>query len=274
MIIDSHAHACGVFLKGKDIIEILNKNNVDKIVLVPGELGSDKDYSLNDIASKFPNKDVVSITNITSKIVVKMLGTAKHIEEGNAYVHSLVKEYPERILQFYWVRLSLSNPLESLERHYAKYKFVGIKFHQCWESFKVGCNNFHDAAEWAASKNLPIFIHLFTKSQATKLAKYINEHPNTIFIVGHLFGLERYMKANIKADNTFFEISSPSLISVQRLMKAIKHFGAQRILLGSDTPYGENNLQLNIERIRSLEITDEEKNLILGYNMNELLRLS
>ena len=37
MIIDVHAHACGLFLKGEDIIEILGMNLVDKIVLVLGE---------------------------------------------------------------------------------------------------------------------------------------------------------------------------------------------------------------------------------------------
>jgi hypothetical protein len=138
MIIDAHAHACGTFLNGKDIIEILNKNNVAKIVLVPGELGSDKNYSLPELAAKFPNTDAVSITNLITKILIGILGTAKQIDEGNAYVHSLAKEYPDRIIQFYWVRLSLSNALENLERHYAEYGFKGIKFHQCWDSSKVG----------------------------------------------------------------------------------------------------------------------------------------
>ena len=171
MIIDTHAHACGDFLTGKNIIEKLDKNNVDKIILVPGELGSDKNYSLIDLASKFPNKDVITITNFISKIVVGISGTVKQIDEGNAYVHSLVKEFPERIIQFYWARLSLPNAIENLERHYAEYKFKGIKFHQCWESFKIGSNNFHKVTEWASSKGLPIFVHLFSKYQATKLAK-------------------------------------------------------------------------------------------------------
>ena len=271
MIIDAHAHACGAFLNGNDIIKILDKNNVDKVILVPGEFGSDKNYSLPELAAKFPNTDVVSFTNLMTKVVIGIKGAAKQIGEGNAYVYSLAKEYPERIIQFYWVRLSLSTALDNLERHYTEYGFKGIKLHQCWESFKIGSDNFHKVGEWAASKNLPIFVHLFTKSQAAQLAKYIREHSNTIFIIGHLFGLKRYIGASINSNNIFFEISTPQLVSIQRLMKAIQCFGAKRILMGSDTPYGQNNLELNIKRIRALNITDEEKNLILGNNMKKLL---
>ncbi len=273
MIIDSHAHACGIFLNENYIIETLNNNCVDIVVLVPGEYGSDKNYSFVDIASIFPNKDVVLLTNIMSKIIVGISGTAKHIEKGNEHVYSLVKKYPKRIIQFYWARLSLPNILDNIERDYAEYKFKGIKLHQCWESFKVGSNNFNKVVEWATSKNLPVFIHLFSKSQATKLAKYINDHPNSIFIIGHLFGLESYINNIFHPENTYFEISSPSLISIKRLKKAIQHFGANRILMGSDTPYGENNLQINIKRIRSLNISNTEKDLILGNNMKELLKL-
>ncbi len=137
MIIDAHAHACGVFLKGEDIIGILDMNLVDKVILVPGEFGSDKNYSLPKLGARFPNTDVIWFTNLMTKIVIGIKGAAKQIEHGNNYVFSLANEYPDRIIQFYWVKLSQSNALEKLERHFEEYRFKGIKLHQCWESFKV-----------------------------------------------------------------------------------------------------------------------------------------
>jgi hypothetical protein len=273
MIIDAHAHACGVFLKGKDIIEILDMNNVDKVVLVPGEFGSDKNYSLPELAAKFPNTDVISFTNLVTKIVIRLSGAAKKIDEGNKHVFSLVKDYPDRIIQFYWLKLSQSNALEKLERNFAEYKFKGIKLHQCWESFKVGSEIFHKVANWASSKDLPIFVHLFSKNQATQLSKYIKVHSKTTFIIAHLFGLERYIKADVNSDNVFFEISTPQLVSIKRLNKALKYYGAKRILLGSDIPYGQNNLRINIERVKNLNITSEGRDLILGGNMKKLLKI-
>jgi len=58
---------------------------------------------------------------------------------------------------------------------------------------------------------------------------------------------------------------------MKRLLKAIEHFGANRIILGSDTPYGENNLKLNIERVKILNIPSEQRDLILGGNIKKLL---
>lgn len=271
MIIDAHAHACGVYLKGENIIEILNMNLVDKVVLVPGDFGSDKNYLFPELGDRFPNTDLIWFTNLMTRIVISIKGAAKNIEQGNKYVFSLTKEYPDRISQFYWVKLSQSNVLEKLECHFEEYRFKGIKLHQCWESFKVDSEIFHKVADWASAKNLPIFIHLFSKRQATQLSKYIKAHPKTVFIIAHLFGLERYIGANITTDNVYFEISMPQLISMKRLLKAIEHFGANRIILGSDTPYGENNLKLNIERVRTLNIATEQKDLILGGNMERLL---
>ena len=58
MIIDAHAHACGEFLKGEDIVRILDENDVDKVVLVPGEVGSDKGYSFPELSTSYPNRDL------------------------------------------------------------------------------------------------------------------------------------------------------------------------------------------------------------------------
>lgn len=273
MIIDAHAHACGAFLQGKSIIKILDANNVDKVVLVPGELGSDKNYPLPDIAAKFPDRDVISFTNVLTKMIIGVSGAAKHIDEGNTHIFSLTNEYPDRILQFYWVRLSQANILAHLENRFSEYHFKGIKLHQCWESFQVSSENFHNVADWASSKDLPIFVHLFSHHQATQLANYITAHPNTTFIIAHLFGLECYIQADMSSTNVFFEISPPPLVAIPRLQKALTHFGAQRIVLGSDIPYGRNNLAVNIERVRNLQISHEEKKLILGDNMRKILKI-
>lgn len=273
MIIDAHAHACGDFLFAKNIIKILNSNDVDKVILVPGELGSSKNYSFPNLAARFPNKDVVTFTNLMTKVIIGISGRARQIDAGNEYIYALAKEFPNRIIQFYWIKLTTPIALDNLERDFKRYEFKGIKMHQCWESFNVGSEIFHRVAEWATLKKLPIFVHLFSKKEATRLAQYIKAHRNTIFIIGHLFGLERYIEAELDSDNIFFEISTPALISRQRLMMAIKCFGANRVVLGSDTPYGQNNLKANIERVKDLDISDEEKYSILGGNMKKLLKI-
>jgi predicted TIM-barrel fold metal-dependent hydrolase len=106
-----------------------------------------------------------------------------------------------------------------------------------------------------------------------RLIDFIRRHPHIRIIVAHLFGLELYIQSGLSFENVYFEISSPQLVSLQRLKVALHHFGARRIVLGSDTPYGKDNLHLNLERVRALPISDEEKALILGGNTQELLGL-
>ena len=158
MIIDAHAHACGDFLHGPNIIETLDRNGVDQVVLVPGELGSSRSYSLPDLAALFPARDVVAITNVMTKAVIGLSGKAGEIDAGNAYVHGLARGFPDRIIQFYWARLSASRVLERLERDFQRYAFKGIKVHQCWESFDVGSDTFERVAEWATMRGLPISV--------------------------------------------------------------------------------------------------------------------
>jgi predicted TIM-barrel fold metal-dependent hydrolase len=273
MIIDGHAHACGEFLHAENVVRILDANQVDKIVLVPGEMNSEKTYYLPELARFFPSRDVVSWTNALTKFAISLTGAARHISDGNHYVHSFVQAYPDRIIQFYWVMLQRPNILQELETHYADWHFQGIKFHQCWETFTIRSALFEAAADFATRNRLPIFIHVGSKQEAIALVDFIRRHPQTRIIVGHLFGLELYIQSGLSFENVYFEISSPQLISLPRLNKALRHFGAQKIVLGSDVPYGKNNLRLNLERVKALPISDEEKKLILGENLHSLLGL-
>ncbi len=42
MIIDGHAHSCGNFFTAQGILDTLDKLNVDKVVLCPGQINFEK----------------------------------------------------------------------------------------------------------------------------------------------------------------------------------------------------------------------------------------
>lgn len=83
-----------------------------------------------------------------------------------------------------------------------------------------------------------------------------------------------FIKDNYKDENLYFDISTIQLISNQWLIKAIDFVGSDKILFATDTPYGvKDNIQRNIDRIKNLEISNDDKNMILGANMQKLLKL-
>jgi predicted TIM-barrel fold metal-dependent hydrolase len=273
MIIDGHAHACGPFLMGENIVKILDELEVDKVVLVPGELGSKRTYALPGVAEFFPERDVVWVTNVLSKAVISITGKAADIPEGNRQVYTLARAYPERIVQFFWAMLQKSDAVQNTQNCFAEWQFKGIKLHQCWDAFSIDAEPFTQVADFAAKEELPIFIHVGNYREVVALIKYSVQHPQNRFIVGHLFGLEIYLQAKHKLENIYFDISTVPLISMYRLTKALQRFGAAKLIMGSDTPYGQNALRRNIERVKALPISKVEQEMILGKNLQTLLKL-
>jgi predicted TIM-barrel fold metal-dependent hydrolase len=274
MIIDGHSHACGRYLTAEGIINTLDENCVDKVVLVPGELNSKSEYSLPNIASKFPNFNVVKLTNNLTKIIMKLTGKVKDIPAGNEFVYDLKTKTDNRVIQFLWVTTRIEKITDYLNRKYDDWAFHGVKMHQCWEKFSIDSDFFKEVAKWTEEKDLPLFIHLYSDNDVLQLIEYKREHPKLKLIVAHLFGLELFIKRFQNDENLYFDTSPLQLISDSRLQKAIQYVGMEKILMGTDTPYGsKDNLRKSIDRITKLEISKEDKELILGTNMKRLLNI-
>ncbi len=274
MIIDAHAHACGPFLRSGSLVEVLDRHGVDMVALVPGEPDSEKVYDLPNIGERFPKRDILVGVNRLIRTTTWLTRMARHVPQGNDHVYALARQHPDRVLPFHWILLSRFGGEEDLDCLYRKRRFLGLKLHQCWESFRVASDEFEQLASWATRAGLPIFVHLYSHSEVKQLVEYVRRNPRLKIIVGHLFGLELFIHSGIRSENVFFEISTPPLISLHRVLKAVETFGARQIVMGSDTPYGRDSLNVNVQRVRELPLAKDDKALILGGNMQRLLSLS
>ena len=271
MVIDGHAHACGDYLTPERIKQTLLKNGTDKVVLVPGELNSNKVYSFPNVAKWFPNRNVTKFFNQLTRFVFKITNVKEDLKKGNDFVHSLVKSLPEKVIQFYLLTDENKDISNVLSLKHKELGFKGLKIHHCWFPILIDSDLFAKVADWATENEMPIFIHLLSDKEVDKLIEYKKTHPKLKLIVAHLFGLEIFIKQGFKDPNLYFDISTYQVTSDKRVLKAIDFVGADKIILGSDTPYGKSNLQKNIARIRKLDISENEKDLILGENMKRLL---
>jgi len=177
MIIDGHSHACGRFLTPDSIKNTLDNSGVDKVILVPGEINSKSEYSLPNIAKIFPTHNVVKVTNYLTKFIIKLTGKVKYIPAGNEYVYELKREAVDRVIQFVWITTGVKNSTDYLDRKYGEWKFHGVKLHQCWEKFSIDSEFFTEVAQWTENHDLPLFIHLYSDSEVSKLIKYKRKHP-------------------------------------------------------------------------------------------------
>jgi len=96
-------------------------------------------------------------------------------------------------------------------------------------------------------------------------------HPQTNFVLAHCIDVDVMAKLP-RLDNLFFDTSPPDLVSVRQIRTALDHAGADHVLLGSDTPYGRDNLRRNIEKMRRLGgLTEADRDRVLGGNLHALL---
>lgn len=273
MIIDGHAHALAEFSKPESISEIMEKLAVDKIVLCPG--GGDENYE--PMRPNLPNISLIynpHLHLLSNRFLRFKSRGIKDRDTGNKLVYELTKKLPNKIIQFYWVNINDKNHLEKLKEYYDKWKFKGIKLHQCVIPFKIDSEEIVLISQFAAKNKLPIFIHLYSAKEVKKFVKLARKYSEVKFIIAHLMGLEQVIKNGSDLSNVYFDISTYYIINEKRIMKAIENFGIDHVLLGSDSPLGYDNLENNIKKIKGMGLTKSEKEKILGKNIAKLLEIN
>lgn len=70
-------------------------------------------------------------------------------------------------------------------------------------------------------------------------------------------------------DDGYYKPEDLPMLSQEQFLRMVHSFGPQRFLFGTDSPWGDQ--AESVERIRSLPLTQEEKDGILGGNAQKLL---
>jgi predicted TIM-barrel fold metal-dependent hydrolase len=268
MLIDIHAHAAGDYGTADSIKNMAEKYDIEKIVLCTSP------KNIQDL-QKPPNMplkqkpDSIYMMNRMNRLAYNHF--FKDNGDGNQFVYELKNQLPELVIQFLWVNPLDTGYMNSLENHIHTYQPKGIKLHQAWNSFKIDGIEFKNLADIAASYNLPIFIHLYSRREVLKLLRFIKENPNAVFIIGHLTGSDLFRESGINLKNIYFDTSSSNRIQGSDIKEAIDAFGYEHIVFGTDTPY--TNIDDQIYRIEQLNLPDHIKEHIYSLNARNILAL-
>ena len=127
--------------------------------------------------------------------------------------------------------------------------------------------------EVAAYRNIPIIAHgaddLF--SMPGKFEAMAKRHPKVNLIIAHM-GVDRALSAAIRAakrhKNLYLDTSS---VSPKAIKEALDGVGAEKILMGTDAPWGR--FELSIEAVKRATQDKIEQELIMGKNQARLLQL-
>jgi len=272
MIIDGHAHACGVYVNATSITKYLNEHHIDKLVLCGGESKSRRNYRYPMLGNVIKSESLPYVWNRLIGILIRRKRLNSTIEQQNEAVYRIARRMNGRVIQAYWVDPMQEDCMKKLEEAYEKYQFKMIKLHQCWTEFDLLSRQSRAVFRFAKLHGLPVFIHLSDAMQARKLAKVADQFPELPIIVAHLIGFSA-ITGHTESEEVYFDLSAPQLYSKETLKEAIGLVGAERLILGSDHPYGCNNIERVLERLRKMNISDRDMDLICGGNLEQLLHL-
>lgn len=249
VIIDGHTHFAG---PGRgfppntvgDLLSVMDRNGIDAVVTCApfSSIGEDRTY-----------------------------------DEVNGFIAESMKAAPERIIGFIRVNPHLQDhALRSIRVGVEEQGFRGVKFHPRNEAFAINSEELSfPLADLAAKLRVPILIHTgdpdtYGFAEPTLVGDLADAFPDLTLIIGHM-GKRLFEDAILVA--RWFEniVLETSFRNPRDIARAVKCVGAERIVYGSDMPFGVPEIEMM--KVRICDITAEEKEMVLGANMARILDL-
>ncbi len=222
----------GTEVTTKELLRQAEESGVSRIVVFP--------FPSTALADERVNQRLLDETNRTKKFIpyYYIPETMKPVPEGKGYYGG----------KWHWMR--------GVQDSSSNYK--ALKDPRLME--------FIEASERI---DLPIVIEeefAFTEA-------FVKKTKSLKIIIPHLGGLGGnpidFLVAFKGRENVFFDTA---LASSDTVMKFIDKVGHERILFGSDIPFG--TMKWELEKVLSLPIRDDKKEWVLSKNLKKLIRLA
>jgi uncharacterized protein len=153
----------------------------------------------------------------------------------------------------------------------------GIKLHPDFQGFNIDDEDMMPIYKSIEGK-LPVLIHMGdetkTSSRPERLSRIIKKFPGLTVIAAHLGGYQMWEEAAqfLLGENIYLDTSSTlAFLEKEKAVSVIRRHGVHKVLFGTDYPMWSHEDEL--ERFKSLGLTEEEQNLILWDNSCKLLNI-
>jgi predicted TIM-barrel fold metal-dependent hydrolase len=265
MIVDFHTH-----IFPHMIAEEILANTEENLELPAKALGTKKDII-----------DHMNISGTDISIVLAAAPEPKFVKKTNDWLLSV---RDERIQFFGTVLPDLDDWEEELMR-LKKEDVKGIKFNALIQKIRPDDEKMFPIYEKMMEENMVALFHAGASQKdrnhpekilATpeRISKVIDTFPGLKVISAHFGGnhVLDQMKEHLLGKNVYLDTSyPPDIYSLDPKLTTsiIQKHGAERILFGTDYPW--ETQARGIQYIRSLDLTEMEKALILGENARRIL---
>lgn len=185
---------------------------------------------------------------------------------ANSRTAEAVREFPDRLIGF--ARLDPNcgkKAVEELDRDVG-IGLVGIKLHPSSQSFSLKNEYLKEIIKVAAEYGIPLIFDSGKKeSPPEQFGELAELFPEAMIIMAHMYG--NFLQAANQHENIFLQTTG--MFRLEVILGAVEVLGADRIIMGSDSPY--TSMERELEKIRSLSLSQKDEGLIMGKNMTHVL---
>lgn len=261
-IIDAHAH-------------IYPNKIADKATKAIGDF-----YDLNMEKSGTAENLIINgeAVNVSKYIVHSCATKPEQVRSINTFIKEEKSKHKE-FLGFMTLHQDLEEKAISEEIEWCiKEGFYGIKLHPDFQKFYIDGENANKIYRALSdfNKTFPILFHTgdnrYEYSKPYRLANVAKKYKNLQFIGAHFGGYRCWDDVDVYngLKNVFFDTSSSlPFIKEKKAKELIYKFGAEKFFFGSDFPMWDVCDEL--ERFLQIDLTDNEKEMILSKNIKSLL---
>ena len=210
---------------------------------------------------------------ITKAVVSHMMSLSSDYRLGNDKIMAVLDKYPDRFLGYCTINPLYSDEVEAeLIRCFQHPGMVGIKLHPWCHDRPMSYRHYRPAYIFAQKYHLPVMTHTYTAEDVDATDRLAVEFPEVSFIMAHMGGegynVEKALDVAKKHGNVFGDIAVSQSME-GRVEKFVKEIGANKLIFGTDTSC--MNPIATFAMIAMAEISDEEKKMIFGLNMQGIL---
>lgn len=261
-IIDAHTHIFPDKIADKAVASI------GKFYDLPMQGGTGRPHHLDEQGEKY---------GIEHFLVFSAPTTPAQVHSINDFIHAKCQKY-SRFIGLGSLHPEMENPLKELDR-VVELGLRGLKFHPDFQQFAIDDEHMLPVYRRTAEYKLPILFHMGDKrydfSRPRRLYNLLQKVPDLTVIAAHFGGYDQWEEAARYLQggkNIWFDTSSTlPMISKDYARSLVAHFGADRLLFGTDYPMWDIGEEL--ERFFSLDLTGQENEQILSGNFERLFQL-
>lgn len=186
---------------------------------------------------------------------------------ANWVIAKAVNKFPDRFIGFARVDPNYEQAIAEIELAVSELGLKGLKLHPRAQNFHLNDDCLIAVMDKVVELQLPvIFDSGSSNARWPDITELAGRYPEYPLVMAHMHG-EGFMEAAFEQINIF--LGTTDIKDTSGIERAVNMLGAERIISGSDSPYIDPKSEQ--EKINSLIISNDAKELIKGENMEWLL---